>query len=165
MLTRSYYNNATPIHPTPTSLPPLTIHAYHTHTPHSHPTDDVPSLTPTGSNTSSSITQPSLLPPPSTVGLSCPTTIQGYSINAACGGPPPSITSTQPNPTCRTAQPHSLGRYKGACEACGKYRHPAACCDMLTMALFLQLQEQDQLGNCQRGQRAMGPTQQETSPT
>ena len=70
-----------------------------------------------------------------TTDASRPTHIQGFSPSLHRVSMPPRGGRTAPNPSSR---PPALQRYEGPCEACGKYGHPAARCDMLAMALFLQ---------------------------
>ena len=69
-----------------------------------------------------------------TTDVSRPTHIQGFQPTINRVGAP-RRGRTAPNPSTRAP---SLPRFEGPCEACGKYGHPTARCDMLAMALFLQ---------------------------
>jgi hypothetical protein len=136
-LARSFYDSTQGVS-THSRPPPTDIHAYtidgHTsrviHTPPSLTSSHISGSTP------STITNPSTIVPSHR-----PLHIQGYNVNLTRSTQPDSHR-TPPNPTCRSTLPQRA-RYEGACEACGKYGHPAARCDMLAMVLYLQRYSRD----------------------
>ena len=110
------------------------IHAHQTiANPPSIPTP-VPDVTqasyrsPTSTLTSDTLNQPPMCHP---------VHIQGFVANIARSPAPPKRRSA-PNPTARRSRSPNRQRYESACEACGKYGHPANRCDVLAMALFIQ---------------------------
>jgi hypothetical protein len=97
---------------------------------------------PSLSHTSHSDTPSSLTP-----STSRPTHIQGFSVNYTRrqqGQQQQGLRRGPPNPTRRDSHPpRAVPRHEAPCDACGKYGHPAARCDMLAMALFLQRYSRD----------------------
>lgn len=73
--------------------------------------------------------------------MSHPTHIQGFVANTTRTTSP--RRRSAPNPTARNSRSLNAPRYQSACEACGKYGHPANRCDMLAMALFIQRYARD----------------------
>jgi hypothetical protein len=133
-LARSFYDEASRLDSSvPVAFTP-SIHAHQTRATPTSVTTPVPDAT-----------QVSLRSPTSTIttdtshqhSLCRPTHIQGFVANATR-----TDTSQQrrsaPNPTARRSRSPNRPRYESACEACGKYGHPANRCDMLAMALFIQ---------------------------
>jgi hypothetical protein len=113
-------------------------HAFHIggYTP---PLDTTPSLT---SSHHSGASPSTITSPGSMISSGRPTHLQGYSANLTRTHPQSDTRRTPPNPVKRSTLPQRA-RYEGACEACGKYGHPAARCDMLAMALYLQRYSRD----------------------
>lgn len=115
------------------SIPPMSIQAFHTSTP----SGDTPPALASIHSPMSSVTNPATAytVPPSTR----PTHIQGFVANLT-RRQPPSTARAPPNPTNR---PAPSKRYEGTCAACGKYGHEAVRCDMLGMALFVKRYSSD----------------------
>ena len=132
-LARTFYDEATRLDASmPVAFTP-SIHAHQTRAPSIPPQaiTDVPS--PSLRSPTSSITHETHpnSPPPTR-----PIHIQGYCANATRA--PSTYRRTAPNPSSRQSRSPPRNRYESACEACGKYGHPANRCDMLAMALFIQ---------------------------
>ncbi len=115
------------------SIPPMSIQAFHTSTP----SGDTPPALASIHSPMSSVTNPATAytVPPSTR----PTHIQGFVANLT-RRQPLSTSRAPPNPTNR---PAPSKRYEGTCAACGKYGHEAVRCDMLGMALFVKRYSSD----------------------
>lgn len=103
------------------------------------PSGAVPSLTQTTYSAAASSLTPHTFARPSH--------IQGFLVHAIATQHPQGPRMRQrrgpPDPTRRATRPMAFPRHEGPCDACGKYGHPAARCDMLAMALFLQRYSQD----------------------
>ena len=136
-LARTFYDEANRVDvAVPTSFVP-SIHAHQTMT------------TPTLPSTINEVTPTSLRTPTSSLthatdnpSASRPDHIQGFTVNTTRTSSP-SRRRSAPNPTARQSRNQTTPRYQSACEACGKYGHPANRCDMLAMALFIQRYARD----------------------
>ena len=134
-LARSFYDEASRLDSSvPVAFTP-SIHAHQTRAPPTSVATSVPDATQTTSfrSPTSTITTDRSHQPP----LCRPTHIQGFVANATRKDAPQRQRSA-PNPTSRRSRSPNRPRYEAACEACGKYGHPASRCDMLAMALFIQ---------------------------
>lgn len=128
-LARTFYDEASRLD---SSIP-----VYLTPSPHAHQTRAAPPLIETPVP---DVSQASYRSPTSTITNDTshrPTHIQGFVANATQANSTPRRRSA-PNPTTRRSRSPNKPRYEAACEACGKYGHPANRCDMLAMALFIQ---------------------------
>jgi hypothetical protein len=125
-LARTFYNDASRLDSSILVAFTPPVHAHQTHVTSSSITIPAPDATQT--ITTDTHPQPSLCRP---------THIQGYVANSTHTPTTPRRRSA-PNPTSRRSRSPTRQRYEGACEACGKYGHPANRCDMLAMALFIQ---------------------------
>ena len=140
-LARSFYDSIQAIPDYP-DAPVQSVHTIRTPPLQEHPlpassvtTSHTPQLTATSMPSGSTSAITSVSHP------TRPTTIQGYLVNITRA---PVRTRSQPNPSQRSTKPTTQRtRYEGTCDACGKYGHPAARCDMLAMALFLQRYSRD----------------------
>jgi hypothetical protein len=139
------------------NTPPITsIHAFHTDGSHcrmSGPSSSLPSAVHTNASDPSTVTSyttpgstlyttPGSLAAPPAASNTRPLHVQGFAAHALrTSSRQPAPRRTPPNPTDR--QP--IQQYEGPCDACGKYGHPAARCDMLAMAIFLQRYSKNRL--------------------
>ena len=134
-LARSFYDEASRLDSSvPVAFTP-SIHAHQTRAAPSSDTTPLPDATQVTlrSPTSTITTATSNRHPP----LCRPTHIQGFVANATRTDASHRQRSA-PNPTSRRSRSPNRQRYESACEACGKYGHPANRCNMLAMALFIQ---------------------------
>ena len=134
-LARTFYDEVSRLDSSiPAAFTP-SIHAHQTYTTPTSIATPIPDLTHASfrSPTSTITSEPSQQP------ILCrPTHVQGFTANTTRTPTVPARRRTAPNPTSRGSRPQNRTRYESACEACGKYGHPANRCDMLAMALFIQ---------------------------
>ena len=130
-LARTFYDTVSHLDSSiPVAFTP-SLHAHHTIVTQPTPVPDVTQASyrsPTSTLTSDTQHQPPMCHP---------VHIQGFAAHATRSTAPPRRRSA-PNPTARRSRSPNRPRYESACEACGKYGHPANRCDMLAMALFIQ---------------------------